>query len=171
MAIVLLGGVVAALVSGLSTVIAASSSNEQQTKVEAILTSAADRLQAADYIPCPGDSFGDYAHLVAAAADTVGDGSAGSPWNSDLVSIERIQYWDASAGATRDADGDPISADGAWAATNSLNGTNECNPDINLTTSRTLQLVTIRVASPDGDIVRTLDVVKSPIVADPGAGG
>ena len=169
--IVLLGTVIVALIAGLRTTISVSSGSEDQAKVEAILTSAADRLTAADYIPCPGNDFGDYEHLVGAAAAAVNPTNDPDQqrWTADLVNIENILFWDSTAGGTTNADGDPIDADGAWSTTNSLNGSGECNADINLTTSRTLQLVTISVTSPDGDIVRTIQVVKSPIVADPEA--
>lgn len=160
MAIVLMGIAVSAVIVGLRTVIVASSRSDDQAKVEAVLISASDRLRAADYIPCPGSTYGDYGFLAAAAASTVG-------WEGDQVTIERIQFWDATAGGPATPGGDPVDADGEWAATNSLSGAVDCNPDINLTTSRTLQKLTIRVTAPSGGLTRTIDVVKSPIVADP----
>ena len=162
-AIILLGIAVSSVIAGLRMTIIASSTSDDQAKVEAVLTSASDRLSSSDYVPCPSLANGDYAHLVAAAADTV-------DWAPEQVAIEEILFWDSSAGGTTTLAGDPIDADGAWATTNSFVDVNgQCNEDINLTTSRTLQRVTIRVTSPDGDTSRTIEVVKSPIVADPGS--
>lgn len=161
-AIVLLGFAVTGVIGGLRTIIVASSTSDEQAKTEAVLTSASDRLTAANYIPCPGSDYGDYAHLIASAATAVG-------WGAGQVQIVELEYWDASAGGTLDAEGDPIEADGDWSATNSLTTAVECNPDINLTTSRTLQKFTIQVTAPSGDLARTIDVVKSPLVTDPSA--
>lgn len=149
--IVLMGTVVVAVIGGLRGLVQASSVNADQARVEAVLVSASDRLRAAHYIPCP-DLDGDYGHLSAAAAATVG-------WNSDQVDIIDIKYWDATAGgATNEADGD-------WSDSNSFVSGTTCQPDISLTTSRTLQKLVVQVSSPDGSIVRQIEVVKSPIVA------
>ncbi|MEM8746075.1 MAG: prepilin-type N-terminal cleavage/methylation domain-containing protein [Actinomycetota bacterium] len=157
-AISLTGTAVVAVVAGIQAVISASNTSDEQAKVEAVLVSASDRLRAADYVPCP-DVDGDYAHLSAAAAAAVG-------YDADQVEILDIQFWDASAGGA-DVNGDTIDADGAWGPTNSFVTPSGCQSDINLTTSRTLQKVTIQVSSPDGSLVRTIEVVKSPIVPDP----
>ena len=66
-AIVLMGTAIIAVIGGIRGVISASKVNEQQARVEAVLTSASDRLRAADYVPCP-DLDGDYGQLSAAAA-------------------------------------------------------------------------------------------------------
>jgi type II secretory pathway pseudopilin PulG len=161
-AIVLMGFAVTSVIAGIRMTILVSSTSDEQAKVEAVLTSASDRLSSADYVPCPSLTDGDYAHLVAAAADTV-------DWQPEQVVIEEILFWDASAGGNVTPEGDPIDADGEWSATNSfIDGSGLCNQDINLTTSRTLQRVTISVTSPDGSTSRSIEVVKSPIVADPG---
>lgn len=161
-AIALTGFAVSAVIGGMRMVILTSISSDEQAKTEALLTSAADRLTAANYIPCPGSAYGDYSHFVAAAATTVN-------WDASQIQITGLEFWDASAGGTFDASGDPIESDGGWSLTNSLTTAVECNPDINLTTSRTLQKLTIEVKSPSGDITRTIEVVKSPLVADPAA--
>lgn len=161
-AMALMGIAVSVVIGGLRTTIQASTTSDEQAKTEAVLTSASDRLSASDYIPCPGDDYGDYAFFVSAAATAVG-------WDGDQVAIIDLAYWDSTAGSSVDADGDPIEADGDWSATNSLTTDVECNPDISLTTSRTLQRFTIQVTSRTGKIVRTIEVVKSPIVADPSA--
>lgn len=157
-AIVLMGTVVIAVVGSIQTLIRSSSTNDEVAKVEAVLVSASDRLRAADYVPCP-DLSGDYGHLSDAAASTVG-------WGPNQVEITEIQYWDATAGGTTYT-GDVIEADGAWSATNSFVTPSGCQSDINLTTARTLQKLTIVVTSPDGSIQREIEVVKTPIVASP----
>ncbi len=157
-ALVLLGTIVITVMIGMRTIIAASSTSDEQAKVEAVLTSAADRLRAADYVPCPGVD-GDYAHLSAAAAASVG-------WDASQVSIIDIQYWDPTLGGADD-DGDYVDADGGWQEVNSLVTPSGCQSDINLTTSRTLQKIVMQVSSPDASIVRTIEVVKTPVVADP----
>lgn len=154
-AIVLMGTAIVAVIGGIRGVISASKANEEQARVEAVLTSASDRLRAADYVPCP-DVDGDYGHLSAAAAAAV-------DWPASTVEIVDVEFWDASAGGTT-ATGDEIEADGAWSSVNSLVTASGCQPDINLTTSRTLQKLTIEVTSPDGRLTRSIEVVKSPIV-------
>jgi len=158
-AMALMGFAVSAVIGGIRMMIVASSTSDGQAKTEAVLTSAADRLTAADYYACPGADFGAYAHLIANAATDV-------EWDPSQVRILRLEYWDSTAGGTVDADGDPIEADGDWRPTNSLLPT-ECNADVNFTTSRTLQKFTIEVSSPNAEFVRTIEVVKSPLVADP----
>ena len=155
-AMALMSTVVVAVIGGIFGVIKASSSNEAQAKAEAVLISASDRLRAADYVPCP-DPVGDYGHLADAAAPTVG-------WGPSQVEITKIEFWDATAGGTT-ASGDIIEADGTWGPVNSFVTPSGCQSDINLTTSRTLQKLTIEVTSPDASVVRTIEVVKSPLVA------
>lgn len=159
-AIVFLGLTVVTVMIGMRALIEASSTSDDQAKVEAVLTSAADRLRAADYVPCPGVD-GDYAHLSAAAASTVG-------WDAGQVVITDIQFWDPTLGGA-DLNGDYVEADGGWQPTNSFVADGGCQNDINLTTSRTLQKIIIEVSSPDDAIVRTIEVVKTPVVADPDA--
>lgn len=149
--IALLGTSIVAVLGALRGLIIVSTVNNDQARVEAVLVSASDRLRAAHYIPCP-DLDGDYGHLSAAAASTVG-------WTADSVDIIDIKYWDSSAG------GAVHEADGAWSPTNSFSSGAVCQSDINLTTSRTLQKLIIQVTSPDGTIVRQIEVVKSPVVA------
>ena len=158
-AMALMGFAVSAVIGGIRMVIASSSTSDGQAKTEAVLTSAADRLTATDYVACPGADFGSYLPEIQSAAGAV-------DWDSSQVRILSLEYWDSTAGGTVDADGDPIEADGDWRPTNSMLPT-ECNDDINFTTSRTLQKFTIQVSSPNDEFVRTIEVVKSPLVADP----
>lgn len=158
-AIVLMGFAFSAVIGGIRAVIAASSTSDETAKVEAVLNSASDRLANWTYTPCPGPNGEAYAPVVEAAKASVG-------WAAypNIVTIMPVKFWDPSlnAGGAESYN----DADGGWVSSNSL-ASGDCNEDINLTTSRTLQKVTIRVSSPDGDVVRTLDVVKSNIVADP----
>ncbi|MEM1334646.1 MAG: type II secretion system protein [Actinomycetota bacterium] len=157
-AIALMGTIVVTVIGGIQGIIRASSTNEEQARVEAVLVSASDRLRAADYVPCP-DLDGDYGFLASAAAATVG-------WPGSTVDVVDIEFWDASAGGTTPS-GDVIEADGAWGPVNSFVTPSGCQPDINLTTARTLQKLTIEVTSPDGSLTRSIEIVKSPIVPDP----
>jgi type II secretory pathway pseudopilin PulG len=157
-AVALMGFAFTAVITGMRTVIAASSRSDDAAKVEAALNSASDRLAAWSYTPCPGPNGEDYLPVVQAAVGNVG--WAARP---DLISITNVRYWNSS----RKADGSTSvnDADGSWASANSPSGV--CNEDIGLTTSRTLQMITIQVTSPSGEVVRSLDVVKSNVVADP----
>ena len=162
-AVVLLGTAVLSMIGAIRVVILASTTSDDQAKVEAILTSAADRLSATEYVPCPDIANGDYANIAAAAKTTVSDPS----WSDANVQIVELKFWDATSGSARTVDGDPIDADGSWSDTNSMSAVGCSNNDINLTTSRTLQRMTIRVTAPGGGLSRTIEVVKSPIVANP----
>ena len=157
-AIVLMGFAFSAIIAGIRTVIVVSSLNDDQSKVDAVLNSASDRLANWAYRPCPGPNGEGYAPVVEAAAAAV-DGSA-----QGTVQIIDVDYWDPSLNAP-----DPnhvIDADGGWVDSNSLAG-NDCNEDISLTTSRTLQRITIQVTSPSGKVTRCLEVVKSNVISDP----
>ncbi|MFN3256564.1 MAG: type II secretion system protein J [Ilumatobacter sp.] len=159
-AIVLMGFAVSVIVAGIRMTIIVSSTSDSQAKVEAVLTSAADRLANWAYRPCPGENASDYVPIVQAAASAVG-------WDGSTIEIDDIAYWNPEQS---NPSGDSVPADGGWVDSNTLAG-DECNEDINLTTSRTLQRITIRATSPDGDLSRTIEVVKSNIVADPTEGG
>lgn len=144
-AIALMGMVVAGVLGAMATSVSMSRMSDDQAKVEAVLGNAADRLTGYAYIPCPSGGqagFGGYLPIVQAAAGAVG-------WPTSTVSISDIRYWSPGASA----------ATGTWVASNGLTG-NECNEAASLTTSRTLQKVTITVSSPEG-LVRSLEVVKS----------
>jgi len=159
-AIVLMGFAFSAVIAGLQVVIKSSSTSDDQAKVEAVLTSAADRLSSWSYLPCPGVNGEEYLPIVEAARAAV-------DWNDAAVEITDVKFWDPSLGQAG-AD-NPVDADGGWVDENTLSTDvdSTCNEDIGFTTSRTLQKVTIRVTSPDGDLTRSIQVVKSNIVADP----
>lgn len=153
--IALMGSVITVILSAILTLIRVSTSSDDAAKVEAVLTSAADRLSGWAYLSCPEANDSGYDVIVSAAADDVN-------WvHEDAIVIKTIQYWDPLLGADLNAATDPNPADGGWAATNALVGSDGCGEDVNFTTTRTLQLVTIEATSPDGEIVRQLEVIKS----------
>ena len=150
-AISLMGIATTSVLGGLWTATSASNITNDKSKVEAVLSSAADRLTGWAYLPCPGDDAnGGYLPVVQAAAGSVG-------WPSSTVTILGIGYWSPTGDAA-----------GSWVAENGLGGT-ECNQAVGLSTSRTLQKVTLRVTAPDGRTVRELEVVKNDVY--PGALG
>ncbi|MEM9040163.1 MAG: prepilin-type N-terminal cleavage/methylation domain-containing protein [Actinomycetota bacterium] len=153
-AIVLLGVAVSVIIAALRTTIVVSQTSDEQAKVEAALTAAADRLTTTDYITCPDDTS-DYHSEVGAAASVVG-------WPAEQIEIVEIQFWDPAFGQ---GGADVVSADGDWVADNTLVGAG-CDDSAVFTTSRTLQRITIQATSPDGSLVRTLEVVKANICAD-----
>lgn len=153
--IVLMGTVITVILTAILTLIRVSSSSNDAAKVEAVLTSAADRLAGWAYLSCPEANDTGYDVIVSAAADDV-------HWtHENAIIIKTIRYWDPLLGAPADAATDPNPADGGWADTNALVGSDGCGEDVNFTTTRTLQQVTIEARSPDGAIVRQLEVVKS----------
>ena len=150
-AIALMGIATTSVLGGLWTATSASNITNDKAKVEAVLSSAADRLTGWAYLPCPGaDAGGGYLPIVQAAAGSVG-------WPATTVTILGIGYWSPTSDAA-----------GSWVAQNGLGGT-ECNQAVGLSTSRTLQKITLRVTAPDGRTVRDLEVVKNDVY--PGALG
>lgn len=147
--ILLMSTAVLSIAGAMWTAIRASTLNDEQAKVEAVLGSAADRLANYAYLPCPeGTANGGYLPIAQAAAGAVN-------WPSSTVTIDDIRFWNPTS-----------PSNGSWTATNNLAST-ECSETVGLTTSKTLQLITIRVTSPDGDYSRTLEVVKSNVRAKP----
>ena len=64
------------------------------------------------------------------------------------VAIVDYQYWNPDTES--------------WDDNNSIQGT-DCNPNVGLTTSKTLQKLTIQATSPGGNYTATIDIVKSDI--------
>ena len=117
-AISLMGIATTSVLGGLWTATSASNITNDKSKVEAVLSSAADRLTGWAYLPCPGDDAnGGYLPVVQAAAGSVG-------WPSSAVTILGIAYWSPTGDAA-----------GSWVAQNGLGGT-ECNQAVGLSTSR-----------------------------------
>jgi prepilin-type N-terminal cleavage/methylation domain-containing protein len=144
-AVALLGISVASIMGGLFSATRVSRIGNDKAKVEAVLSSAVDRLTGWAYLPCPAqDTSGGYLPVVQAASGAV-------KWPASTVSIVDVAYWNPTGPGT-----------GTWSASNALGGT-ECNQAVGLTTSRTLQKVTIRVSAPDGLNARQIEVVKSDV--------
>jgi prepilin-type N-terminal cleavage/methylation domain-containing protein len=144
--IALLGLASLVVMGGLWTVVKSSEASAAQARVEAVLTSAADRVTSTSYVPCPPASGpGSYGDVAKAAASTV-------DWDPSVVSITSLQFWDPSAPGGSN-----------WVNNNDPNSGN-CNPNVGLTTARTLQKITIRVVAPNSGYSRTLEVVKSNVI-------
>lgn len=142
-AMVLGGTVVLALMIGTWTVIRTSRQNDEQAKTEAVLGSAADRIANYRYIPCPENvTSGGYEEIGAAAA-------AGVKWDESVVEITDYKYWDPQTEA--------------WTDSNAIDASGDCNTQVGLTTSATLQKITVEVTSPTTGFVRSMDVVKADI--------
>jgi len=138
--IVLLGGMVGVIMDGMWTSIRASRMSDDQAKVEAVLGSAADRLANYAYLPCPQLNDG-YEPIIQSASGAVN-------WSTSTVSVVSIEFWDpAMAGANK------------WQSANLA-----CNDAAGLTTSKTLQRITIQVVSPQTGYARQLQVVKNNVV-------
>jgi prepilin-type N-terminal cleavage/methylation domain-containing protein len=86
---VMITGVIGASVLGaLGTVVRASSKSDTQSRVEAVRSSAADRLSTTAFIPCA--TVNSYSIAVKSATGTVG-------WSPDTVKVLSIQYWNGTA--------------------------------------------------------------------------
>ncbi len=131
------------ILGGLFTVVRSSKINSDQSRVEAVLSNAADRLGSWTYTPCPPVSgAGSYLDVVQAAASTVG-------WQPASVSIVSLTYWDPTTST--------------WSNSNTASGTG-CNASVSATSPRTLQKIVIRVQTPTGGYSRQLEVVKNNVV-------
>jgi prepilin-type N-terminal cleavage/methylation domain-containing protein len=140
-AILLMGSIVLSIMGGMWAVVRASRMNDERSKVSAVLGAAGDGISNYRYIPCP-EIDGGYEEFGQKAAASVG-------WPLSSVAITDYQYWDPDSRS--------------WSDTNNLAGTGECNPGVGMTTSKTLQKLTIRATSPSGSYAATMDIVKSNI--------
>ncbi len=155
-AVVLMGTIVLSIMGGMWAVVRASRMNDERAKVQAVLGAAGDQISNWGYIPCPEpppDFVPDpnlpdlatpgYEQFGQKAASAVG-------WDVDSVQIVDYQYWNPE---TR-----------TWSDTNTIQGADgTCNDNVNLTTSKTLQKLTIRATAPGGGYSAQIDIVKSNI--------
>jgi prepilin-type N-terminal cleavage/methylation domain-containing protein len=139
-AVVLMGTIVLAIMGGMWAVVRASAQNDERAKVGAVLGAAGDGISNYRYIACPEVDEG-YEQFGQKAAASVG-------WPLSTVSIIDYQYWNPDTES--------------WDDNNSIQGA-DCNPNVGLTTSKTLQKLTIRATSPGGGYSATIDIVKSDI--------
>lgn len=135
-AIVLMGTIVLSIMGGMWAVVRASRQSDQRAKVQAVLGSAADRISVLNHTNCP-EIDGVYELFAEKAAESVG-------WPAESVRITSYEYWDPT----------PDVAD-PWAGS--------CNASAGLTTAKTLQRLTIEATSPDGNVVSSLQIIKSDI--------
>ena len=149
-AVSLMGIVVAGVLGAMWSAIRMSQFSDDQAKVEAVLSSAADRLSNYAYIPCPAANGG-YLPIIQAAAGTV-------DWPTTTVTLTAMAYWTPPLSATSTSTNSNPS-NGEWLATNGLSPL-ECNETASLTTARTLQRITFTVTSPAG-VSKSLEVVKA----------
>src|SRR3954471_6300494 len=118
------------LLSALGMSIIGSDIHKQQTQVESVIDSAAEKVKdpAVVHVACATTSQGTYVAAAQLAA-------ASQSWNASTVQITSIQYWDGSGfGVTCYDD----------AAHNNLN----------------LQLITLTVTNPGNRASQTISVVK-----------
>lgn len=141
-AVALMGLIVTGILGAMWSSVRMSDVSDDQARIEAALGSAADRLANYAYIPCPTiDGNAGYLPIVQAAAGTV-------DWPTSTVTITDLRFWQPTG-----------AAQGQWVTANSLTQ-GECNESASLTTSRTLQRITVRVTSPSG-YSKSLEVVKN----------
>jgi prepilin-type N-terminal cleavage/methylation domain-containing protein len=139
-AVVLMGSIVLAIMGGMWAVVRASNQNDQRAKVGAVLGAAGDGISNYRYIACP-EVDGGYEEFGQKAAASVG-------WPLETVRIVDYQYWNPDTGS--------------WDQNNSIQG-DDCNPNVGLTTSKTLQKLTIVATAPGGGYSASIDIVKSDI--------
>ena len=130
-AIVLMGTIVLSIMGGMWAVVRASRQNDDRAKVQAVLGAAGDGISNYRYIACPEVDEG-YEQFGQKAAASVG-------WPLSTVEIVEYQYWNPETDA--------------WADNNSIQGS-ECNENVGLTTSKTLQKLTIRATVPRWQLFR-----------------
>lgn len=142
----LMGLVISSILPAMWSAIRVSRFSDTQAKVEAVLGSAVDRVSNYGWHPCPEtDSLGGYAAKAKNAA-------AIFEWPSSTVEVLDVQYWDTSSKT--------------WSTTDPVSAADCGRTVISITKERTLQKVTIRVTSPDGEQTNELDLVMGDIRTD-----
>lgn len=153
-AVVLLGTVVVATLAGLQATITGSRVDRDQSRAIALLQAASDRVAATAYIACvptPSNNAAIRTQYQSAA------NNAPKPqgWASITVQVVSVQY------LTRNS----TTGVEAWSSTTPT--TADCQSTLSGGSSSTAgiaiypQLVTLRVASPDGTLLKTLELIKS----------
>jgi type II secretory pathway pseudopilin PulG len=147
-AVVLMGSIIVAIMGAMWAVVRSSAQNDDLAKVQAVLGSAADRIANYKYLECPeqAEQYPDYnavsyARVGKAAVESVG-------WPDSTIEIIDYQFWNPTTSS--------------WQDSNTIQGT-DCNETVGLTTSKTMQKITIRVTAPSGNSSSTIDIVKSDI--------
>ena len=134
-AVVLLGTVVVAIVAAVVTAVGVSSTARSAARVETAIVNAADRINRAPK-SC------DYSIYAKAAVQIEG-------WDPAQATVTQQYYVPGATAASA----------GTWASGNaSTPGCSAAEP-----TDLLVQRVTIRITSPDGQVTRTIEVVKSDV--------
>ncbi len=129
--IALTGGVVVSIMGALFTVVRATSQNDDAVKLQAVIGGATDQLLAVEWEGCP-DGSANYSNAAQSAAGRVG-------WDATTVAVIDVDYWSAAADS--------------WVET--------CSGAAAPGSVDALQRITINVQSPDGELSKSFDVVKS----------
>jgi len=141
-AITLLGTVVAAMLTGLTTAVTASALDRDHANAHAWLQTAADMLYARELDQCDPliDPATEIADTITEYEATIQQTDNPEGWGADNIQITDIQWWSI--------DIDPTTGVGteAW-------GTKCDSGDTNL------QLVSMQVTSDDGKIVEEVEVI------------
>ena len=137
-AIVLMAIVVTGVLAGLLAAVRAGEVSNSEAETNAVLSGAVDRVTRGGWLACPAtDSSGGYEARVDAAA-------ASAEVDPDDISVVLIRYWNTSTMT--------------WSTTNPF--ASACTAvGAAITPDATLQLVSIRVTSPDGQHTKTIDAV------------
>jgi prepilin-type N-terminal cleavage/methylation domain-containing protein len=93
-AVMITGLIATAVLGALGTVVRATAKSDDKSRMEAVMSSAADRLSVASFIPCATKDS--YSAQARTASGTVG-------WGPDSVIVESVTYWNSatsSFGAT-----------------------------------------------------------------------
>ena len=132
--VVLMGTVIAALMTAVSIGVRASSTSRSAARVETAVVNAADRINRAPK-KC------DYTIYAQAAVQTEG-------WPPESVTLVQEYYVPGADSTTA----------GTWAA-----GASIAPACLDVASDLLLQRVTITISSPDGRVSRTIQVVKSDV--------
>lgn len=136
-AVVLLGTIVVATLTGLRAAVVGSSVDENSARAYAWLQAAGDEVYFAPYLDCDTNS----AAAIESAYQTAVDGATRpTGWGGAVIDVSSVQFLSRNG------------ADEQWGATCATG-----DPDSPLYA----QLVTIVVSDPDGDFTATVEVIKS----------
>ena len=142
----LMGVVISSILPAMWSAVRVSRFSDTQAKVEAVLGSAVDRVSNYGWHPCPEtDSLGGYAAKAKNAAAIFN-------WPSSTVEVLDVEYWDTTTKT--------------WSTTDPVPAGDCGRTIISITKERTLQRVTVRVTSPDGEQTNQLDLVMGDIRTD-----
>jgi type II secretory pathway pseudopilin PulG len=142
-AVVLMGTVVTATLTGLHATIAASALDRDHANAHAWLQTAADMLYARELVPCgsmdPLDPLNDIALIANEYQGTIRQTDNPEGWSSPNISVIGLEWWSI------DIDSNGVGTE-AWGTTCDAGDTN-------------LQKVELQVTGEDGRIVEEVEVI------------